>query len=484
MWKKPSHFIFFFSLFFVFLFWWLLPKYLWSYDASEYVYGLEEHVLMGTTGHPVYFYIGWLLRYILPLPIIYFAYLYTFLISIFLLISAYFFSSSVAQLLGITIKKKVTILWIVSVPFYLYYLAQLEVYALSVSFALLSLYFLYTARDKETPIKNIVFSSLCLALGVGTHLNVVFLVPALVLFLLYTWPDKKNTYLFIALGVTLCTGLFIYLPPLFHFENIGEMYRWATGYDPSGHFFGASFAVFVKKIVLCVFLTGSGVLLIPACTRALQKRNKNIYIPLATLFLSMVVLIVLYATSPKNGEIEQLFLAAMVIAALTLPVYFTLSSRMKKIVWCCAILGWTVLIPISFAFSKKDAIVEQAIHLVRAQALEGSVVLSDFLFTQFIVFTPEYRVMSPYMRPDGLYGRERVVVRGLLAEDVHVKISMVHKPIYIITDSTQPERYVEVKKEAVGMVSIPAHPLESIIKLFVELPTTWKKDIILYRVKE
>ncbi len=448
---------------FVGLFAILLPRYPWSFDGADYAYSIRQRAYAGQTGHPVYAYLGWLVDAMLgPLgaSAVTSVNTLTFLSSGFFLVAAVLYTRRLSAYIGRPLPPAVTVFFLLTSPFVLYYLAQIEVYLLATALGLLSLFFLLTpAEASPSSYANTACAAVLFALGVGTHLNLAFLVPVILFLLAESGRWKKPGHL-AAGALALVAGLaVVYAPPYLAFRDLGTLWRWATADGAAGHFFRTDAMTIVKKTILVAGACATAIITLLLAAYTLRTHPKRGF-ALAVL-VSMIVMAVVYASSPVNGQIEQLLLASVMLSSLAAVWFPALDPHRRRLVIAIALLSFLSVIPIKVAFTIKDAIVSNLLRLAREHVPpHDASVLNLYTTAYFKLFLPETSVVGL----DAISSGRRVYVVDTV--DVLAMVEKEGASSKILATWKRPEAFFE-------------RPLSR----FINLPYSWRGTYVVAKVE-
>ncbi len=266
--------------------------------------------------------------------------------------------------------------------------------------------------------------------------------------------DIKNWIL--ASAVFAITIFLIYYPAYLQFHNIPDLIRWATGGGAKGHFFNIGLLPYIKKLVL-IILTMIAPLFILFSSIKFIINDKNKYF-LLTFIVSILSLLFLYASSPINGEIEQLLISSIFLTVLSSLFINLLKPTQKKIAFLLIIISFLSIIPIKSAFNIKDEIVDGVLTLtnkIPADANVYNIYMSDYI-----------KLLKPNLNLVGSFSASTSPVYFLDSENVFPKD--LNEKQYTIIEKWQREKTV----------------FEKPLSKFMDLPYSWRGTYILAKIEK
>jgi hypothetical protein len=446
---------------FTVLFWLMLPKYLWSLDGAHYVLNFQAHEYTGVTGHPVYAYLGWLLDLIIAKcwggSMMLVANVYTYLSSLALVIMVLVVNKRWVELGGWRNNQAMTLWLLIASPYFLYFVAQVEVYVLASVWALVVIYALLRAKGDKA-YGWLALAASAWALGLGTHLNLVFLAPLVLALLAKQGYIRQWRVWILMTAVGASSLLAIYWPAYDQFRDLGQLWSWATASGAKGHFFGASWAVLIKKLCLIGLMIVPGLLAWVAAYKRWTRRDGYLWWAYA---LTIVTMIISYASSPVNAEIEQILLAVVLLGMPAALWFDDLSGAWREVIVVSLIMMSLSVIPIKLGFNLKDEMVERALVAIDGRVPTGANVWSPSLNGQLAVFRPELNVweFSYQLQDNG-------------------------QPTYLLDGSDWLPVLTRAGYEYEVLESWPRPKVafEKILFFFIDPPASWRKEYVLAKI--
>lgn len=445
----------------------------WSDDGAMSIVEIGRGMFVGSTGHPVYAALGWLANAAgrsigigtkTSIDVMTFLATWFALWSVVGCVRAWRERRGLAQLPEATL-----ILAVATIPFFMYYAAQIEVYMLSTALVFASLWLAL----RGSPAAGILF-----ALAVGTHLNALAVAPIILIIMRRKAP--------LAAAAFIATAAIIFLTPWFmqshgEWRNVADYSRWLIGGNPEGHFFSASARALFVRLAIAIVMYGIGIplLLLAAHGKALKLQNDA----RAAVGISLLVTL-LYLTSPIENEIEQLLLFS-VLLTVALISSIEPSERERR-----ALSAFAIVIAIIFAaaygqaLSQKERVVETAMNLARAAQLpDGSLLLSRSMSSYLIPEFPNLSVGTFGYTTEPSIDAKIFGTGGLLLGSATESI---HDPeiSYVLIHTGEREPFLNWFPHAqlVSEANVPTPGWMNRIPSAIKLPSSWKRTWQLIRI--
>ena len=453
----------------IILYFFLLPKYVWSFDGARYIYEIHNHLYVGITGHPVYAYIGWLFNTIFNGWLHFSAFLvadiYTFFTTLAIFNISLLFTRELAKYCSLKFNLLITAFLILATPYYLYYIAQVQVYPLSACFALLTIYFLILPfKNRYEDYRNLSLATISYGLGVGTHINLIFILPIILFLIIKSERWNKISTFIIGILLFSTTIFLIYWPAYQQFGNLSGLINWATAHGASGHFFGASAKTLLKKMILVLLLSGPGLFITLFSTKIIHKKQK--YLIMVSLFCVFAMML-LYASSPVNGEIEQLFFAPLFLAITGSILFSALGNKLKAISITIAILMFLIIIPLKVAFNLKDSIISGVVTLAKQNVNPKAEIINAYNTYYLKLLLP-----NPVPDNDIFYSLSTSTVAHVYptyfldSDDLLPRLDEKHIPYHIVAKWQRSKLF-----------------FEPYLSKFINLPYSWRGSYVLAELK-